>query len=41
MKLKDEISRIDAQTKQIQRENEEIKKIMSNFGKEVDEFLKG
>ena len=41
MALQDDISRINNQTKQIQKENEEIKKVMSNFAKEVDEFLKG
>ena len=40
MALKDEIKRIENQTREIQRENEDIKKIMSNFGKEVDDFLK-
>lgn len=41
MSLQDDISRINNQTKQIQKENEDIKKVMSNFAKEVDEFLKG
>lgn len=40
MSLQDDISRINNQTKQIQKENEDIKKIMSNFAKEVDDFLK-
>ena len=40
MTLQDDITRINNQTKQIQKENEDIKKIMSNFGKEVDDFLK-
>ena len=40
MTLQDDISRINNQTKQIQKENEDIKKIMINFGKEVDDFLK-
>lgn len=40
MALKDEIKRIENQTREIQQENEDIKKIMSNFGKEVDDFLK-
>lgn len=41
MTIQEDISRIDRQTAQIRKENEEIKKIMSSFGKEVDEFLKG
>lgn len=34
-----EIERINAQTAKIRKENAELKDIMSNFAKEVDDYL--
>ena len=39
MKLKDEIELIENQTKQIHQSNIELKRIMGNFAKEVDDYL--